>query len=134
VSSPARTPPRILCVDDRLNSLEVRRALLTHAGYDVLISSDPSSALAIVDKVEIDLVILDYNFPGHMSGEELALQLRARDLELRLIMLSGSPNLPNSAAASVDILMLKGGGGPCELLDAIADLLQGRGNRWPLQA
>jgi len=108
--------------------------LLTHAGYDVLISSDPSSALAIVDKVEIDLVILDYNFPGHMSGEELALQLRARDLELRLIMLSGSPNLPNSAAASVDILMLKGGGGPCELLDAIADLLQGRGNRWPLQA
>jgi CheY-like chemotaxis protein len=123
VSSPAKTPPRILCVDDRVSSLEVRRALLTTIGYDVLIASDPPSAIAITDKVEVDLVILDYSFPGHMCGEELARRLRAANPKLLLIMLSGVPELPDSAAASVDLLLMKGVGRPTDLLQAIARLL-----------
>jgi CheY-like chemotaxis protein len=123
VSSPAKTP-RILCVDDRVPSLEVRRTLLTLAGYDVLIASDPPSALDITGKVEVDLVILDYNFPGQMSGEELAHKLRAANPALPLIMLSGVPDLPDSAAASVDVLMMKGAGRPTELLETIERLLQ----------
>ena len=83
VSYPANPPPLILCVDDRVASLEVRRTLLTTVGYDVLIASDPPSALAITDKVEVDLVILDYNFPGHMCGEELARKLRAANPNCR---------------------------------------------------
>ncbi len=127
MSSPASTPPRILCVDDRVSSLEVRRALLTAAGYDVLIASDPPSALAIMSKVEVDLVILDYSFPGHMSGEELAHKLRADNPKLPLIMLSGGPDLPDSAAASVDLLILKGAGRPSDLLQAINQLVQRTG-------
>ena len=119
------TPPRILCVDDRVSSLEVRRALLTQAGYEVLTASDPPAALAIFNKTEIDLVILDYSFPGQISGEELAHQLRARNPKLPLIMLSGVPDLPDSAAESVDVLILKGGGRPTDLLDAVAALLRG---------
>jgi CheY-like chemotaxis protein len=114
---------RILCVDDRLSSLEVRRAVLTQAGYEVLIASDPASALAIFDEVQVDVVVLDYSFPGHISGEELAHQLRARKATLPLIMLTGAPDLPESAAASVDMLMLKGGGRPTDLLEAIATLM-----------
>lgn len=117
------TPPRILCVDDRVTSLEVRRALLKQMGYDVLIASDPESALAIMDKVEIDLVLLDYSFPGHCSGEELAHDLRARKPGLPLIMLSGFPELPDSARESVDILLTKGTDQPAHLLKAIASLL-----------
>jgi CheY-like chemotaxis protein len=111
-------------VDDRISSLEVRRALLTAAGYHVFIASDPPSALAITSKVEVDLVILDYNFPGQMSGEELACRLRAANPKLPLIMLSGVPDLPDSAAASVDVLILKGSGRPTDLLEVIAKLVQ----------
>ena len=125
MSSPANTRPRILCVDDRVSSLEVRRALLTTVG-DVLIASDPPSALAITHKVEVNLVILDYNFPGQMSGEELAHELRAANPELPLIMLSGVPNLPESATASVDVSMMKGAGRPSDLLQAVASLLQAK--------
>lgn len=127
-SSPTNTPHRILCVDDRVSSLDVRRALLKQMGYDVLIASDPPNALAILDKVNVDLVILDYSFPGHISGEELARQLRARTPGLPLIMLSGYPDLPASVAGSVDVLLLKGAGQPTDLLNAIARLLKdGRG-------
>ena len=124
MSFPASTPPRILCVDDRISSLEIRRALLTSAGYDVLIASDPPSALAIANKVVIDLVILDYSFPGHISGEELAHELRAGHPKLPLIMLSGGPDLPDSATASVDLLLLKGAGRASDLLDAISKFVQ----------
>ncbi len=113
-------------MDDRVSSLEVRRALLTTVGYDVLIASDPPSALAITHKVEVNLVILDYNFPGQMSGEELAHELRAANPDLPLIMLSGVPNLPESATASVDVSMMKGAGRPSDLLQAVASLLQAK--------
>lgn len=125
MSSPSSTPPRLLCVDDRVSSLDVRRALLKQIGYDVLIASDPPSALAILEKVSVDLVILDYSFPGQMSGEQLAHELRARKPGLPLIMLSGYPDLPTSVAESVDVLLLKGGAQPAELLNAIANLLPG---------
>jgi CheY-like chemotaxis protein len=97
--------------------------LLKQVGYDVLIASDPPTALAITDKVNVDLVVLDYSFPGHISGEELAQRLRATKPNLPLIMLSGYPDLPESAGQSVDVLILKGAGGPSDLLDAIARLL-----------
>lgn len=99
---------------------------MTTVGYDVLIASDPPSALAITGKVKIDLVILDYNFPGHMTGEELARKLRADNPKLPLIMLSGVPELPESAAAMVDVLLMKGAGRPTDLLQAIERLLEGK--------
>lgn len=123
--SPSNASPRVLCVDDRVASLEVRRALLTQKGYDVLIVSDPPSALSIVDKVHIDLVLLDYSFPGHMSGDELARQLRAKEPGLPLIMLSGYPDLPDNVADSVDVVLLKGSSQPADLLNAMTELLRG---------
>ena len=125
MSSPANAPPRILCVDDRVESLQVRRAMLTQMGYDVLIASDPPSAMSIFDKVHIDLVLLDYSFPGHISGDELARQLRAKVPGLPLIMLSGFPDLPANVADSVDVVLLKGSSQPSDLLNAMVELLRG---------
>jgi len=125
VSSATHTPHRILCVDDRVTSLEVRRALLKQMGYEVLIASDPAGALAIFDDTRIDLVLLDYSFPGQMSGDELARQLRARKPDVPLIMLSGYPDLPATVAGSVDALLLKGSSQPSDLLNAIQRLLRG---------
>ena len=124
MSSPAKTRPRILCVDDRVSSLEVRRALLAQMGYDVLIAGDPATALSIFDKNPVDLVLLDYSFPGQMSGDELAHELRAREPGVPLIMLSGYPDLPPDVAHSVDVVLLKGTSQPSDLLNAIANLLQ----------
>lgn len=123
----ANTPqpgmPRILCVDDRVDALEIRRMLLTQVGYEALIASDPGSALAIVDKVEVDLVVLDYSFPGQINGEQLAHLLRIKRPKLPLIMLSGYPDLPSSVRSSVDGLIVKGASGPSDLLKKIRELL-----------
>jgi len=125
VSTPVNPPARILCVDDRISSLEVRRALLSTVGYEVLIASDPESALAITEQEHVDLVVLDYSFPGHPSGGELARELRAKHPALPLIMLSGYPDLPASARDSVDCLIVKGLAKPSDLLQAIKRLLEG---------
>jgi CheY-like chemotaxis protein len=101
--------------------------LLAQLGYDVIIASDPESALAILEKETVNLAVLDYSFPGQMNGEDLARTIRASRPHLPLIMLSGYPDLPPSASESVDILILKGAGGPGELLNSIARLLP-RGN------
>lgn len=123
MSVPHNTPPRILCVDNRVASLEVRRTLLSRLGYDVLIASEPSCALAILQKASVDLIILDYSFPGQMNGEQLARAIRGINPGVPLIMLSGYPDLPSTARESVDTLVLKGAGGPSELLNAVANLL-----------
>jgi CheY-like chemotaxis protein len=114
---------RLLCVDDRASSLEVRRTLLKQMGYEVLLAVDPADALKMVGETPLDLVIMDYSFPGHMNGEELARHIRAKCPGLPLLMLTGFPELPESARASVDLVIVKGEGGPTKLLNAICKLL-----------
>lgn len=117
------TPRTILCVDDLQDSLTIRKLMLEIFGYRVLTSTSPVQALEVLESEKVDLVVLDYRYPRiPEDGEWLAKQIRNRWGTVRTIMLSGYPELPQSAMESVDHFCLKGGE-PGELKRAISTLL-----------
>jgi two-component system, OmpR family, alkaline phosphatase synthesis response regulator PhoP len=57
----------ILVVDDNRDNVEILRAFLDSRGYNVVCASDGKSALAQLEEVAPDLVLLDVMMPG-MDG------------------------------------------------------------------
>ncbi len=98
-SEPAATtrPLRILAVDDDAIILLNTATLLEEMGHKVFEATSGTSALAILDKEEVDLMITDYAMPG-MTGAELVKQAKARDPDLNVILASGYADLPEGSA------------------------------------
>ncbi len=66
---------RILAVDDEHQVLRLLQRSLDEAGYQPIVTSDPSQVTKIVEKEEPDLVLLDLMLPG-VSGFDLLRQIR----------------------------------------------------------
>ena len=115
--------PRIVCVDDRQDSLAVRKRLLEQFGYDVVAVTYAQDCLLAVTRQEVDLVIIDYHLSGGIKGDELAHDIRTCRSEVPLIMLTGDPAVPEKAKASVDAVLIKGMSNPTDLLALIQTLL-----------
>jgi CheY-like chemotaxis protein len=115
--------PTILCIDDRISSLHVRKILLERQGYTVFLASSPAEGLTVLAQSRVDLVVLDYNFPGgNMNGELLARRIRELHPDVKTVMLSGMPDVPPSAVTSVDAFCMKGRS-PLDLLQVISELI-----------
>ncbi len=69
---------KILIVDDELAVASVFEAALKNAGYEVKVSSDPQSGLALAKSEPFDLILLDQMMP-QMSGNELLKTLKAEE-------------------------------------------------------
>jgi len=69
-------PARILVVDDTPLNVKLLADLLRAQGYDVLTAASGREALAIVEKEDLDLVLLDVVMP-EMSGYEVCRKIRA---------------------------------------------------------
>ena len=65
----------ILVVDDTPETLGLLTNALDHAGYTVLIANDGEAALALLDQITPDLVIMDAMMPG-ISGFETCRRLK----------------------------------------------------------
>lgn len=99
---------RVLCVDDDVAILRLRKVLLDTAGYSVITAASGPEALEILAKgTDVDLVLLDYLMPG-MNGDVLAENLRQRYPNLRLIAVSAVGQLPASLLNAVDSHVQKG--------------------------
>ncbi len=61
------TDATILVVDDNRDNIEILRAFLVSKGYTVAEASDGTTALAQLEEVSPDLVLLDVMMPG-MDG------------------------------------------------------------------
>jgi two-component system cell cycle sensor histidine kinase/response regulator CckA len=82
------TRATILVAEDEPAVRELVVRLLKTAGYDVVAAEDGSSALALAESHSIDLVLSDIVMPG-MNGRELARELRLREPELPVLLMSG---------------------------------------------
>jgi class 3 adenylate cyclase len=69
-------PARILVVDDTPLNVKLLADLLRAQGYDVLTAASGREAMAIVEKEDLDLVLLDVVMP-EMSGYEVCRKIRA---------------------------------------------------------
>ncbi len=100
--------PAVLCIDDNVLGLAVRKAMLESLDYRVFTAENGPEGLEIASKEDIDLVILDYQMP-EMDGGEVAEQLRSRCSHIPILLLSGFPGrIPRSLLAAVDGFVLKG--------------------------
>jgi len=75
--------PRILVVDDEPKNVKLLDALLKTQGYEVALAYSGEEALSIVNRVDIDLVLLDIMMP-EMDGYEVCRRLKQGE-ETRLI-------------------------------------------------
>jgi CheY-like chemotaxis protein len=112
----------VLCVDDELVGLQVRKILLERAGYRVLTAPDGPSGLAIFDAEPVEAVVLDYSMPG-MHGGEVAARMRESKPEVPILLLSAYVDLSVEVTSLVDLYMTKGEGAPV-LLEKLGSLLQ----------
>jgi len=68
-------PTRVLIIEDDPNIVDLIRANLAVRGFDTLVSSDGSKALAMLEREQPDMVLLDLMLPG-IDGFELCKQIR----------------------------------------------------------
>jgi len=81
-------PARILVVDDeQIVRVQVRRMVEAH-GYSVLEAPDGRSALALLEREAVDLVLLDVTMPD-LDGTEVVREVRQRGLEVPIVLISG---------------------------------------------
>jgi two-component system phosphate regulon response regulator PhoB len=90
---------RVLVVEDETAIAELISINLRHAGYEVTVVADSTRALAEVDRVLPDLVLLDWMLPGQ-SGLSLAKRWRGepRTKDMPIIMLTARADEPDMVA------------------------------------
>jgi CheY-like chemotaxis protein len=112
----------VLCVDDELIGLQVRKILLERAGYRVLTAADGPAGLEVFAAEPVEVVVLDYSMPG-MHGGEVASRMRAMKPTVPILLLSAYIGLPPEVISLVDLYMIKGEGAPL-LLKKLNSLFQ----------
>lgn len=117
-----QNPHLVLCVDDELIGLKVRKILLERAGYQVLTAIDGVNGLALFEAHPVEAVVLDYSMPG-MHGGEVATRMRQIKPRVPILLLSAYIGLPGEVTSLVDLYMTKGEGAPV-LLQKLESLLQ----------
>lgn len=67
----------VLVVDDQEENRDMLSRRLERKGYDTLIAENGLDALALIEKEEIDIVLLDIRMPG-LDGNEVLERIRAK--------------------------------------------------------
>ena len=111
----------VLCVDDELIGLKVRKLVLERAGYRVLTAPDGPSGLDLFAEHPVQAVILDYSMPG-MHGGEVAQRMRQSKPEVPILLLTAYIGLSSEVTSLVNLSMTKGEGAPV-LLERLGTLL-----------
>jgi CheY-like chemotaxis protein len=112
----------ILCVDDEATPMLLRRFVLEKSGYSVLTANSAQEALQILDHQPVDLVLTDLLMPG-LSGSELAQEVKRRQPDLPVVLLSGVNEIPEDAVAA-DLFLSKVEG-PEAMCRKLAEILSG---------
>jgi len=104
----------VLCVDDEVVGLQVRKLILERSGYTVLTALDGATGLTMFNDHSIDAVVLDYSMPG-MHGGEVAAKMRESKPHVPILLLSAYMGLPAEITRLVNVYMTKGEGAPALL-------------------
>jgi EAL domain-containing protein (putative c-di-GMP-specific phosphodiesterase class I) len=87
-----------MVVDDDPDLLEVCEAILSDAGHRVAVAQDGAQAIALLAKSRFDVVLSDISMP-RMDGLQLLRAVRARDLDVPVLLMTGNPNLESAVEA-----------------------------------
>lgn len=123
---------KILIVDDDSAVRATIRLLLERAGHNVAVADDGAKGLAILAAGDFDLLFLDIYMPG-MDGLETMREVRLQQPQTPIIVISGRPITPDTAAGPDYLKMATRLGAvlslqkpfkPAALLEAVAGCLE----------
>jgi two-component system response regulator HydG len=89
---------RVLVVDDDASARSALKSLLTSQNYGVEVAADGALALQQLNDTPVDLVVTDLDMPN-MNGMQLLEQLRERDGELPVIVVTSATEVQSAVAA-----------------------------------
>jgi len=92
---------RILLVDDDAEIIEALRVALSAKGYAVLIARDGNQGLAMAEREDPDLVILDMMMPKRSGFLVLERLRRTRPVPMRVIMITANEGSRHKAYAEM---------------------------------
>lgn len=92
---------KILVVDDDFEIIESVRYALEGAGYSVVIARDGNQGLALAERENPDLMILDMMMPKRSGFLVLEKLRRLRDVPLPVIMITGNEGSRHKAYAEL---------------------------------
>ena len=95
---PAEGPKRILVADDDAAVARGIGRVLTAAGYDVTIVVDGAAAVEALTHDSFCVILSDIHMPG-MSGVELLSVVRAYDLDVPVVLMTGDPEVETAMKA-----------------------------------
>ena len=89
----------ILIVDDERSIRDTLALILSSEGYPVRTAGSAEDGLARLEEQRADLVILDVRLPG-MDGLEALKEIKTRDAETEVLMISGHATLSDAVTAT----------------------------------
>jgi len=115
--------PTLLCVDDDVQCLAVRKILFEAFGFTVSTTADARQALRMYEAQNFDAAVLDFQMP-YINGAELAKSMKMSRPEVPVVILSGMPYLPEGIPQYYDRFFCKTESG-FKLAHEIQDLIAG---------
>ncbi len=89
---------KILVIDDEKVIRFAFKTHLTEEGYEVLTAEDFTSALEVISKTDLDLVLADIVLGGR-TGIDILREVKDRGMHCPVIMITGEPNIETAAEA-----------------------------------
>jgi DNA-binding response OmpR family regulator len=100
-SQPTAAKKRVLLVDDDPEIIESIRYALESKGYQIFIARDGNQGLAMAEREDPDLVILDMMMPKRSGFLVLEKLRRTRDVPVRVIMITANEGSRHKAYAEM---------------------------------
>jgi DNA-binding response OmpR family regulator len=92
---------RVLLVDDDAEIIDAIRYALESKGYQIFIARDGNQGLAMAEREDPDLVILDMMMPKRSGFLVLEKLRRTRDVPVRVIMITANEGSRHKAYAEM---------------------------------
>ncbi len=101
VDSEANKRKKILIVDDDFEIIESIRYALEGEGFEVVVARDGNQGLALAERENPDLMILDMMMPKRSGFLVLEKLRRVRDTPLPVVMITGNEGSRHKAYAEL---------------------------------
>jgi len=116
---------KILVVDDDMTSLDLIDLLFEDKGYEVIRRADGTSAVACVDEVKPDIILVDLMMPG-ITGQEAVRLIRNQGIKIPIVAFTAldDPDVHEDARQAGCNLVLTKPCKPSELVRHIESLVK----------
>ena len=110
--------PVLLCIDDRPQLLQLRKAVLEPLGYSVVTAASAPSAIATLENTAVAAVLVEYKSEG-MDAEAVAYHIKQRFRDQPIILLSAYSDMPERILWLVDEYVVRS-----EPLERLAEVIK----------